>query len=322
MPKQLQFKRYPTSVLSTIIGANGEIIVDTTLKTLTVHDGVTPGGSVLVGANTDANLVSIGVTGNIWDTGHILLGDQITNTNIVNVINTASYQSQTSFIKALNIIDTNGAFKIIRVNSNANSGPTLELSQWDNSLSNELGSYELQVFNNVFQIKSKQLNYTGTLTNNVIVQFTANNGIGTQSYSSVTGAMVVRGGVGVVGNLNASGSLYANTSLGFSTGTGNVAIQSTSKSNTVILNNPTGQITLSNSSLNAQTSNTFILLNTFIGANDFILLNHFSGGTIGAYNLASNTSQGQANVTIRNISTTTLTESPVIQYVIIKAAAS
>jgi hypothetical protein len=322
MPKQLQFKRYPTSVLSTIIGANGEIIVDTTLKTLTVHDGVTPGGSTLISNNTSANLVQVGITGNLWDSGHIIVGDQISNPNINNVANSISQFNQTGFLKALNLVDSNGSFKVIRTANTGNSGPTIEMSQWDSTLSNELGGFELQLFNNVLQLRSKQLNYTGTLTNNVVVQFSANNGTGTQSVSPTTGAMIVRGGVGVVGNLNSSGWVYANTAIGFPTGTGNVAIQTTNKSNTVTINNPTGRITLNNSSLNAQTSNTFILLNSFIGANDFILLNHFSDGTIGAYNLASNTSLGQANVTIRNISTTTLTESPVIQYVIIKAAAS
>jgi Major tropism determinant N-terminal domain len=318
MSKTLQFKRYPTSTLSSTTGADGEIIVDTTLKTLTVHDGVTPGGSTLISNNNSANLAQIGITGNIWDVGHIVVGDVITSANIINVVNFNSNQTQTSFAKTLNIVDANAGFKVVRTNGN----PSIELSQWDNTLSNEIATYDLQINNNIFQLRSKQINYTGTLTNNVIAQFTANNGTGTQSFSSITGAMIVRGGVGVNGNLNASGWVYANTALGFSTGTGNVAVQTTNKTNTVTLNNPTGQITLNSSSLNAQTSNTFILLNTFIGANDFILLNHFSGGTIGAYHLASNTSFGQANVTIRNISTTTLTEAPVIQYVVIKAAAS
>ena len=44
MSRTLQFKRYSNSALQNITGANGEIIVDTTNQTLTVHDGVTPGG--------------------------------------------------------------------------------------------------------------------------------------------------------------------------------------------------------------------------------------------------------------------------------------
>jgi Major tropism determinant N-terminal domain len=45
--KQLQFRRYANTALNTITGLDGEIIVDETNKTLTVHDGVTPGGTAL-----------------------------------------------------------------------------------------------------------------------------------------------------------------------------------------------------------------------------------------------------------------------------------
>ena len=44
MSKTLQFRRYTTSNLASIIGASGELIVDTTLNQLTVHDGSTSGG--------------------------------------------------------------------------------------------------------------------------------------------------------------------------------------------------------------------------------------------------------------------------------------
>jgi len=318
MSKTLQFKRYPTSTLSSTTGANGEIIVDTTLKTLTVHDGVMPGGSTLVSNNNSANLAQIGITGNIWDVGHIVVGDVITSANINNVVNFNSNQTQTSFAKTLNIVDANAGFKVIRTNGN----PSIELSQWDNTLSTEISTYDLQINNNIFQLRSKQLNYTGTLTNNVVVQFTANTGTGTQSVSPTTGAMIVRGGVGVNGNLNASNTIYANTGIGYPTGTGNTVTQTTSRTSTVFVNTPTGQITLFNQAMAPQTSNTFIIGNSFIGANDFILLNHFSGGTLGGYHLAANTSTGQANVTIRNVTTSTLTEAPVIQYVVIKAAAT
>jgi hypothetical protein len=44
MSKTLQFRRYTTSNLASITGASGELIVDTTLNQLTIHDGATPGG--------------------------------------------------------------------------------------------------------------------------------------------------------------------------------------------------------------------------------------------------------------------------------------
>jgi hypothetical protein len=44
MSKTLQFRRYSTSNLAIITGASGELIVDTTLNQITVHDGSTAGG--------------------------------------------------------------------------------------------------------------------------------------------------------------------------------------------------------------------------------------------------------------------------------------
>jgi len=44
MSRIIQFKRFGAVTLANTIGANGEIIFDTTNKVLTVHDGVTAGG--------------------------------------------------------------------------------------------------------------------------------------------------------------------------------------------------------------------------------------------------------------------------------------
>ena len=44
MSRTLQFKRYANTVIAQITGAPGELIIDTTNKVLTIHDGITPGG--------------------------------------------------------------------------------------------------------------------------------------------------------------------------------------------------------------------------------------------------------------------------------------
>jgi hypothetical protein len=320
MSKTLQFRRYPTSVLSTVTGANGEIIVDTTKYTLTVHDGTTPGGFPLVASNTsnnNANLTNLGVSGNVWVSNHILVGDSLTNAGIANVLNTSATGGQTG-LKALNIIDTLGGIKIIRAGGN----PFIEFGEWNSTLSTQAGGYDVGSISGVMTFRSRQLNYNAsTNAANVVMQLYANTGTAATSNAINTGSVVISGGLGVSGNVYAI-SHYATSNIGFPTGTGSVATQATSRTTGVTLNNPTGQITLFNQAMATQTANTFVLTNSFIGANDFILLNHFSGGTIGAYHLASNTSAGQANVTIRNISSSTLTEAPVIQYVVIKAAAN
>jgi hypothetical protein len=92
MPRTLQFKRYGSATLANTIGANGELIINQTNKTLTVHDGTTPGGFALLNAATDfdidqyarntANTTSNNIT--------IIQGVNVTqNTNITNATNLA-----------------------------------------------------------------------------------------------------------------------------------------------------------------------------------------------------------------------------------------
>jgi hypothetical protein len=82
MAKQLKLRRGTTTQHSTFTGASGEVTVDTTKKTLVVHDGVTAGGVPLVpvtdvsinGGNSkilrtdSAGNLGLGVTPSAWGT--------------------------------------------------------------------------------------------------------------------------------------------------------------------------------------------------------------------------------------------------------------
>ena len=57
MTRIVQFRRGTTSSLSTILGAPGELFVDTSLVTVVVHDGVTTGGTTLA-RNADVQTLS------------------------------------------------------------------------------------------------------------------------------------------------------------------------------------------------------------------------------------------------------------------------
>jgi len=57
MTRIVQFRRGTTSSLSTILGAPGELFVDTSLVTVVVHDGVTTGG-VTLARNADVQTLS------------------------------------------------------------------------------------------------------------------------------------------------------------------------------------------------------------------------------------------------------------------------
>lgn len=76
MSKRVQLRRGTTAETSTFTGANGEVTVDTTKKTLVVHDGVTSGGHPLM------NETSFGVGNSRLDvTSSRALGTTYTNTS-------------------------------------------------------------------------------------------------------------------------------------------------------------------------------------------------------------------------------------------------
>ena len=117
-------------------------------------------------------------------------------------------------------------------------------------------------------------------------------------------------------------NVLATSTLGYTTGSGGTQTQETSKSTTVILNKATGQITLHGAALGANTNVAFALTNSTIAANDILVFNHVSGGTIGAYNFNAVAGSGTATVTVRNITGSSLTETPVISFAVIKAVTS
>lgn len=132
---------------------------------------------------------------------------------------------------------------------------------------------------------------------------TPNIGISTGTSLSTTGNQVVSGA----------------GKQGYTTGSGGVVTQATSKATGVTLSKPTGQITLNNAALTADTTVSFVLTNTVIEANDILVMNHISGGTAGSYLLNAQSAAGSATINVRNITTGSLSEAIVIAFAVIKA---
>ena len=132
---------------------------------------------------------------------------------------------------------------------------------------------------------------------------TPNIGISTGTSLSTTGNQVISG----------SGK------QGYTTGSGGTVTQITNKATGVTLNKPTGQITLNNAALAADTTVSFVLTNTVIEANDILVMNHISGGSPGSYLLNAQSVAGSANINVRNITTGSLSEAIVIAFAVIKA---
>ena len=124
--------------------------------------------------------------------------------------------------------------------------------------------------------------------------------------------------------VDAGGNVKVTTgTLGYSTGAGGAVTQATSKATAVTINKPTGQITLNNAALAANTSVAFTVNNTLVVATDTIIIHRVSGGAAGSYNIwVDSVSAGTFVVYVRNITGGALSEAPVLNFSIIKAVAA
>jgi len=107
---------------------------------------------------------------------------------------------------------------------------------------------------------------------------------------------------------------------GFYVGDGGTITQATDKGTGVELNEMCGEITLNAAALAADTTVSFTLTNTQIGANDILTLQHQSGGTLGSYTLNAAAAAGSAVIYVRNITGGSLSEAIVIRFGVVRGA--
>lgn len=110
-----------------------------------------------------------------------------------------------------------------------------------------------------------------------------------------------------LGNVTAGAAVYAATAIGYGgpgylTPTAVTQGSGTGKSTAVTANGPVVDITMDGAQLNADTTVTFALTNSFISANDTLVINHVATGTFGSYLLSPRvTGANTASITLRNI---------------------
>jgi hypothetical protein len=108
--------------------------------------------------------------------------------------------------------------------------------------------------------------------------------------------------------------------IGYATGAGGTVAQITSKATGVTLNKLTGEITMHNAALAANTAVTFTLTNSTIAATDVMTVNVVSGATAGAYFVNPVCQAGAAQITVRNLTAGPLSEAIVLRFVIHRGA--
>lgn len=111
--------------------------------------------------------------------------------------------------------------------------------------------------------------------------------------------------------------------LGYGTGSGGTVTQATSKTTGVTLNKPTGQITMNNAALAANTTARFLVTNSIASVTDCIMVTIRDGVTAGAY-LAwvDGTANGSFTMAVRNITAGSLSDAVVLNFSVIKGATS
>jgi hypothetical protein len=137
-------------------------------------------------------------------------------------------------------------------------------------------------------------------------------GLGTIATQAASSVSITGGTIGLT-----SGS------LGYATGNGGTVTQATSKATGVTLNKVSGDITLNNAALAANTTVSFTLTNSTISATDLVLAEHNSAGTNGAYKITAQVLTGGASlISVTNRTGGSLSEAIVIRFAVFKGATS
>lgn len=111
------------------------------------------------------------------------------------------------------------------------------------------------------------------------------------------------------------------TALGYGTGSGGIVTQLTSKSTTVTLNKPTGQIIMNNAALASNTWVGFAVINSNVTGSDIIIVNAVSGSTVmNLYEVKARPQDGSIAIDIRHSYPSSLTDAMVIEFAVIKGA--
>lgn len=129
-------------------------------------------------------------------------------------------------------------------------------------------------------------------------------------------------GAASASSVTATGDIVSSSGgIGYVTGNGGTVTQSGNKGTAVTLNKRTGQITTTNAALAAGAEVSFNLNNSTIAANDIVLVSILGGGTVGSY-MAGVTAigAGLATITITNLSTGSLSQALVINFIVLKGS--
>jgi hypothetical protein len=212
MPSTLQFRRAANITATTIIGANGELFINSDKQTLAIHDGATPGGfplasqkDILYNSIVDAEQnTKIGLAYNQANTGTVLAQAAYHTANsslsAFGVANTGLVLAQAAFNSANNVSpQVQPAFNVANTGlilaqagfNQANTGTVLAQAAYNQANNSSLGGFSANTIiianTSGYLTSNTSLNYfsanatlktsnvfASNVTSNVIVDFIGN----------------------------------------------------------------------------------------------------------------------------------------------------
>jgi len=161
MATRLQFRKFSTTSIATLVGANGELYVDTTKKTIVVQDGATTGGSTLATESwVSSALGTVSFNTSVLN-GYALsstLTSYTTNANLTStLVGYALSSVLTSYTTNANLTST-----LANYTTNANLTSTLANYTTNANLTSTLAAYTFNT--SVLTSYTTNANLTSTLT--------------------------------------------------------------------------------------------------------------------------------------------------------------
>lgn len=319
------------AINGTVVAAdsNGNVGIGTSspVTKLTVNHSVNAGEAVRIGN-------SVGGSGSVQGSTYIGLNhwgvtDTLFSSALIGVIEDGASSYNASVIFSTRGSGTDSlATERMRIDSSGNVGIGTTPSTWSTSGNIELMDSRVITMRGNINISSngyynsgwKAIN-TGEVTN----LYTNNGGWVWQSAPSTTAGSTPSFSTKM--NLDLSGNLLLTSGtggLGYGTGAGGTVTQLTSKSTTVTLNKPSGQITMNNAALAAGASVYFAVNNIVVDTSCAIVASIVGDGSIASVNnyeaIAIGCVNGYFWIRLTNKSAVSLSEAVKVQFDVLKGA--
>jgi hypothetical protein len=161
-----------------------------------------------------------------------------------------------------------------------------------------------------------------SVTGNIVGGNITTTGLVSMTGNVTVGNVSTAGLISAAGNITSTGNIVLNDggTMGYVAGAGGTVAQSGNKSGNVTLNKPSGEITMQNTNLAADTTVDFYLTNSTINTHDLLIINQTSTANAGGYTFNAICNSGNARIFVRNVMAATAGDAVVLRYAVVRGA--